>query len=842
MKRIFALIVAIFLLLLCGCTQSRTPLSVSQVKKPKIDWKISDSDVKIENATFAIGFSASTGEVTITNKSTGAVYSSRQGKSAEENSALSELILTYYDTQSTIHTMNSYSNSIKLGSFKTYSAENAIRIEYEFNEKNAELLVPAVMTVERYEAIKKALPSKDVQKLSMYYELIYSSDDTSRVQALKEKYPYLKKNDLYVVFDSLMTNEKQKLSDIIKSAGYTAEEYMKDIKVMGISQSEINVPVSFKLPVEYYLTDNGFNVEVCSNELEYAKSLATLQSIKLFPGFGLAGERAESFILADGSGSVSLLEENSDEFITVPIYGGDLTVSSKNESILSQSYRLPVCGYNATGGSWYAVVNSAAEAGYINAEVMGNTNKADALYYSFDIEAMDKLSIRPGSNISDVNYYSGKKLSVNPSVNYYLCDEELTANSLAQKYRNVIKSNLNLKGKKSDGDLVWLEFTGYEMVNTTIMGVPTQKKVVLSKLSEIQKAVDKLHKNGVKDINLRLKGFGNYGANHAAANTFQLDKSVGSIKELEKLAKTLSSNGGRLYLENDVSFAYKDYSFDGFNPRNDAVYSLSGSLCYKSDFDLVELDFKKKIDTKYIISPYNYLSYMKGFTEKYTKKVSNDDIGISWIAGGQWIFSDFNDKFVLDRTDSLYCTNSTFKYMKENYSSVMTDGGNLYAVPFADCITNIPLYSSEYSIKSFEEPLYHYLLHGIVDYTGESISTSLYRDKLKTRSVSLGAGFLYSCVTEEDAYRELDSYKKSGLFAPDINTLTEQIVDDYKLYGSFYKNKAGSTITSVSELGEGIVKTEYSNGAFSIVNNTDKTVNVSGFEIAANSAYVSEVA
>ena len=67
-----------------------------------------------------------------------------------------------------------------------------------------------------------------------------------------------------------------------------------------------------------------------------------------------------------------------------------------------------------------------------------------------------------------------------------------------------------------------------------------------------------------------------------------------TIKELEKLAKTLSSNGGRLYLENDVSFAYKDYSFDGFNPRNDAAYSLSGSLCYKSDFDLVELDFKKK--------------------------------------------------------------------------------------------------------------------------------------------------------------------------------------------------------------------------------------------------------
>ncbi len=840
MKRIFALIVAI-LLLLCGCTQSQSPLSGNSVEKPKIDWKSAETDINIENNNFKLSFSVTSGELQITNKSTGAVFSSRQGISAEEESALSELVLTYYDTQSTIHTMNSYTNSVKLGSFKAFNTEDAIRIEYEFNEKTAELLVPAVMTVERYEAIRNAIPSKDFQKLSMYYELIYSSDNTSRVQALKEKYPYLKKNDLYVVFDNLMTNEKQKISNIIKLSGYTAEEYMKDIDDMGISRGEINIPVSFKLPVEFYLTDNGLTVEACCNEIEYPKSLATLQSIKLFSGFGICGERAESFILADGNGSVSLLEENADEFITVPIYGGDLTVASKNESNLSQSYRLPVCGYNAKGGSFFAVVDSAAEAGYVNAEVKGTTNKSDALYYSFDIEAMDKLSIRPGSNISDVNYYSGKQLTVNPVVSYYFTDGVLNTKDLASKYREVVNNTLDLKDKKSNGDLIWLEFTGYEMINTTVMGVPTQKKVVLSKLSDIEKAVNELHNNGVKGLNIRLKGFGNYGANHAAANTFELDKDVGTADELKRLAKTLNENGGKLYLENDISFAYKDYSFDGFSPKNDAVYSLSGSLCYKSDFDLVELDFKKKVDTKYIISSHNYLSYMKGFTQKYLKKINDKDIGVSWSAGGKWLFSNFNDKNVLDRTDALNNTVATLEYLSKNYSSVMTDGGNLYVIPFADCITNIPLYSSEYSIKSFEAPLYQYLLHGMVDYTGESISTSLYSDKLRTRSVSLGAGFLYSCVTEVDAYRELDSYKRSGLFAPDITTLTNQIIEDYKLYGSFYKHKATSKITSVSEISQGVIKTEYSNGDFSIVNETNKTVNVLDFEIAANSSYLSEV-
>lgn len=840
MKKIFALIVAI-LLLLCGCTHSKLPLSGNSIEKPKIDWKSAETDVNIENNNFKLSFSVSSGEVQITNKTTGAVFSSRQGISVEENSSLSELVLTFYDTQSTIHTMNSYENSVKLGSFKVFNAEKAIRIEYEFNEKTAELLVPAVMTVERYEALKKAIPSKDVQKLSMYYELIYSSDNTSRVQALKEKYPYLKENDLYVVFDGLMTNEKQKLSDIIKSSGYTSEEYIKDIDNMGISQSEINIPVSFKLPVEYYLTDNGLTVEACCNEIEYPKSLATLQSIKLFSGFGICGERAESFILADGSGSVVLLEENSDEFFTEAIYGSDLSVSSKNTSNLTQSYRLPVCAYSAKGGSFFAVADSAAEAGYVNAEVKGSTNKADALYYSFDIEAMDKLSIRPGSNISDVNYYSGKQLTVNPVVSYYFTDGVLNAKDLASKYREVVINTFDLKEKKSKGDLIWLEFTGYEMIDTTVMGVPTQKKVVLSKLSDIEKAVNELHKNGVKGLNIRLKGFGNYGANHAAANTFELDKSVGTVDELRRLAKTLNENDGKLYLENDISFAYKDYSFDDFSPKKDAVYSLGGSLCYKSDFDLVELDFKKKVDTKYIISSHNYLSYMEGFTKKYLKKVNDKDIGVSWGAGGKWLFSNFNDKNVLDRTDALNSTVTTLEYAGKNYSSVTTDGGNLYVIPFVDSITNIPLYSSEYSIKSFEAPLYQYLLHGMVDYTGESISTSLYSDKLRTRSVSLGAGFLYSCVTEADAYRELDSYKKSDLFAPDITTLTNQIIEDYKLYGTFYKHKATSKITSVSEISQGVIKTEYSNGAFSIVNETNKTVNVLDFEIAANSSYLSEV-
>ena len=90
-----------------------------------------------------------------------------------------------------------------------------------------------------------------------------------------------------------------KLNKLFEQAGYTADDYAVDM-----SETDEKENISFTIPIEYRLTENGLSVSVPTKEIE-EKGGAVISRIRVLPFFGAAGTDADGYMFVpDGSGAL----------------------------------------------------------------------------------------------------------------------------------------------------------------------------------------------------------------------------------------------------------------------------------------------------------------------------------------------------------------------------------------------------------------------------------------------------------------------------------------------------------------------------------------------------------
>lgn len=842
MKKILLIFFVMLLVAVsCSCGEKVSHKDYNTVEKSEsLDtWETVKDNVTVTVGKISMEVLAGTGELKVLDSDKNLTYTSG---AALNNSAkmeeAAELSLTYYDSQSIEYTLNSRENSFNT---ELYKKGNSVRVKYHIRKDAIEYIVPKALKSETFEEITSKLDISEKNKLKRYYSHIKPEGKSSQVEALKQKYSYLKKHDLYIVYDNLMNDEKEAITNLMNKAGYTMDRYLEDAKSMGIDLSQLDITPSFTVILEYSLNQYGLEVKCLTDLIEIGSSQFVLQEVSFLRGFGALEGGRPKFLLADGCGGLVKTTDCSDENFEAKVYGDNPVIDSDNTATLMQSYRMPVFGYSSNSGSYLAVIINAAEVAKVRAQTKGSKNTCDLIYSAFALQDMDKMSIRPGSNMFDVNYYSNKVIEQSPTLLYCFGKADMTDTDFAEQYREyLLKQKVEIQ--KSNGGALWLEFSGYTVVETNIAGIPIKKKIALSTLSSIQNIVNRLHTKGVENIYLRLKDFGNGGKEHGAANTFELDKIVGTTEELKTLAETLSKHGGKLYLENEVVYSYTDNAFDGFRGREDSSHNLSGGIAYDKQFNVVELNYERALQPRYIVSPTNYHSYFETFTRKLKNKIGDVSLSVSWSSGGNILVADYKKSAVVDRIATLKNVESAFGLLNNNFGKVMTSGGNIYVLKYAEAITDVPLYNSNLTIENDNSLFYQTVLHGLVGYSGESISTSLYPDELILRSVESGAALYYSLITEKNAYVELNMSNDMVLLPPMAKKLVEEIGDNTVKLAEFYRAKSDSSIKAHVELAKDVYKTEYSNGLYSIVNYSDTDYQAGGITVKACDYYLSEVA
>ena len=581
----------------CNLNGNKSNISAPVIQTPDdTSFSETQNDVTLENERIRFVLNSKTAHFSVTDKLTGKSVASAapdelQAASEATNAKMhSELSVVYYSDQSNAFYMYSQTDSVLLENFKVLTDRNRIRVYYSFGEN--ESFVPDIFDEAGFEEILAQFDDDFIIRRLRRYYVYYSPEELSDETAeLEKKYPYIKKNAAYIIDENLTDIDRADISDYFAEIGYTAEKYGELLKKLNIGNQNENAEKSpgFTVPVEYELTDSGFTVKVLTDKITERSDQYKLQSIEVLPYFGSSSAEG-SFFVADGSGS--LLDYNSGHNASVfSCYGEDYSLRTDKISSLSQNMTMPVFGCSEKSGGYFAEITEGDEVAKITVEPKSNSVLLNHAYPTFVMRNID-VTDYSDMDIPTYNLFQKKIAAVVPTVDYCLLSPQNNDYSqMAKIYRERIKERFKKAADKPDASPVVMDFLCAITETKHFLGVPYTKRTVLSTVSEIIDAAEKLKAADVGPIVIRLFGYTDDGYEHKAYNEFSICKKVGTAQELKELQSLCKETGGGLYLDADMYFAYK--SGNGFTPSKDSARYLNRLQNVRSDYDIVTRQYKR---------------------------------------------------------------------------------------------------------------------------------------------------------------------------------------------------------------------------------------------------------
>ena len=815
-------IVLILVILLCGNMSPKivaSQLPKTSAGSENINWtEVKEGITEIKNNNLTFSLDAATTHLKIIDSNTNAVYSSVAENPDTQEENQSEILIQYYDANSTLYKMNSYKNSVVNENFKVFSSNNAVKVVYSIQKSKIILFVPKVLTKEAYEEITGKLGSGERRRLRFFYTL-YESDGTDKVtKEMKSKYPALKKQSLYILSDSATESTYEEITGYMNLAGYTNEKYATEMKKLEIEDnSSDSMPAAFKITVEYRLDENGFTATVLNDEIKTESSSYTLTDIQVLPYFCCVEKGNNGWMLVpDGSGAIINLSEKADMNYTQKIYGIDTAIEQDRSAAVIQNAGLPIFAMNTGDKAFFAVIDNGEAVATVNAEVFGKKFLQSRMFASFNCKSVDSSNAGALRSQSSLNLYAKNFVSDNYSVRYMLMSGKATYSDMANKYRDYLIQKGILKEKNKKASPLYLDVTGYETVDSSFMGISVDKEIIFSDIKGINNALDTLKNAGITDVSVRMKAYSNGGIFSTVQNGMELYSEIGSKKELKSLAERLKATGGKLYLENSFSTVFS--LGNGFKKMTHGVRGLKKTVAKGIDYDLVARTVQEASFKYFLTSPLYFESLTKNFINSFDKKTGDTSLyGYSRSDFGSKLWSDFNEKCQIDRCTSAKMADSAIKTAKDKFASVMTDGSNLYALENSDVVLNVPLGSSKFSSESYEIPFYQMVIHGYKDFSGPAINISQDGKTTLLQSIESGAGLYFSVYTNKDVSLK-ETLMGSFTYPTCFSDLEDTVIQHSKEFNGLFGDLYDQTITEHICINDKLRVTVYENGKAIAVN------------------------
>ena len=793
----------------------------SQTSAEDESWKaVTDGDVVIENEHISLTMDSKTTHFTVTEKESGKTYSSvprtTDGFTPKEEQQ-SEILLTYYDANGSKMTMNSHENSIAGAFFEVKTDGSAIRVYYSIRKSKQKIFVPTVFSQSTFEALLEKLENGPARRLKGFYTLNEAEER-------------------YVLNDSAGEHNYSEITGYMDAAGYTPEDYVKEAEKLGLDSSvSENMPAAFQIPVEYTLTENGFSAAILTDKITADSENYKLTNVDLLPYFGSCGYSERGFMMVpDGSGAIIELAEKGGITYSQGLWGNDLAVESSMKSTVMQNAGLPVFALHNGSEAFFAEVTGAAAVAAINAETFGNEITQSHIYANFNVRAYDSSDMGAVRKQAAFNIYASDYVAEFPKVSYTLFSEAETSYSdMANTYREqlIARGSLGERLPETDQVPVYLDFTGYETTDESFLGISVEGQTLLSTIEEIETALTELEKRGVTGSQVRLRAYANGGVYSRVSNGFKLNRKVGSTKELQALAQSLSEKGGTLYLENNISTVFE--TGNSFKKMTHAVRSLKKTVVEAIDYDLIARTREEAVNAFYITSPAYYDSLTENFIE--TLKKESDDIslyGYSWSDFGSKLYSDFHAATPYDRTQAMYAAIEAVQKAKDSFGRIITDGSNSYVLSEAAAVLNIPLRSSAFNSESYAIPFYQMVIHGYVDYSGAPMNTGGDLEGNYLAAVESGANLYYSFYTSRE--EPLKETQAGTLIYPTYITDSYGMVEEqYKAFTELFAGLRSQIIVSHERVAKQVFVTTYEDGTQITVNYGEAEETVNGRTIPA---------
>ena len=781
----------------------------------------SQSYTALENENFSLSLDGSANPV-ITHKKSGRVWKAVPDENAGNSKYASSLILNYFSDSSTNITLYSSEGSVDKNQVKVFALDNCVRVEYIFGEIVADYVYPEMISKERMEQFTSKMNEDDADYLLRRYRLYVLSeyDDTDKDYLLSQ-YPRLKDEDLYILQEMSTKLMKKKTDEILRNAGYTAEDRDKDNG--GDLVEKVN-PQTFKASLNYSLTDNGFKVTVNSDECLYYSDYP-LTNINILPYFDSFTQGDNGyFVLPSGSGALmDAATDNEETQINIPVYGENLTINSDFKE-LKQQYILPVFGQYKGSGGYLCILDKGSQ--QANIVVDRNTVASGA---SADFTLIDHGDYTMSSS-NPVQLFANGESESEFSAEYVLFNdlkEETAYSQMAVYYRKLlINKGVLSENTKGENALLVADFIGAINYDTMALGfIPVNREYALTTFEDVEKITNELSEYATDGIRIMLSGWNQKGLNRQKLGELEFSNKLGGKKGYESLVQNLKKKGVKTYL--DVNFALTEkFSDDGFSVTSQGARGINNSIAKLKLYDALS---NGTIDSGFnLVSPELYSKLMS----KYLKNDLLKQSGINVSELTSVLYGDYVDDIVISKKQAIKEITSVLSEAKKKGISISGKAGNSYALQYMELITDISLTSSGINAFYRDVPFVQMVLHGYVDYTSESLNNSENMQRTLLKLIETGSGMHYTLTA--NSFDKLFETEYEHIYNTNYSYLKDRILNAYKTLNTALSGLNDVAIKEHCYIDDEIVKVTYENGTVIYVNYSEKDYFNNDIKIFAN--------
>lgn len=830
-----------------------------------------------ENSTYELYINTERLDVVLVHKQSGEVWSSNPtdavlasspGKALEMKSQLQLTVLDKTTEGQSI--MNSFTNCVNnypeevtstsiLPYYLTYNDEGGLRVKYIIGDFKPDYIIPAIITPEVYEQLYAILENKEYTQEGgllagmnpfflegRYPKLTKKRLNDPKITKEERKAWYLDMapgladlgdDEVVYALGDLLVFSNPKLGKQFQAmfalwfelygsdSGYASMEELRkawDDKY-SVSARTSNV---FVVPLDYILEEDGLKAYINRDKIVFNESKYEISELNVLKYFGAADTSESGYmVIPDGSGA--LINFNNGKVsisseVKVQLYGIDRGKDYSKQTEFAQQGYLPVWGIKKQTSSLFAIIEEGDNAATLISDIPRTTkNTVNYTHSSYRLIEYDDMSLFGAS--STLRTYQQERYSGDIAIKYTILPGDVDYSDMATYYRQYLIANGLMKGEQITQDNINfnLELIGSMSDTTALMGIQYDYLSSLTTYKQAQEILSQLIDGGVKDINVRYLGWSNNGLMNQVYDKVRPLGELGGWSDYRELEKYAAENNISLFPEAEVVLVYEDKLFDNFMQYMDASRMLSRSNATYYQYNIMQPSLY--VRSAFIMRP----TKVKSVSESLLKNLQKNEMsGVSLGSLGNMLTGDYHVGDIYDRDKVQEVYTDIYKQYKDAGISVASVGGNMYTLVGTDVLFQLTNESSSHYMADATIPFYQMVLHGYVEYSGESINQSGEVAKSLLKAVEAGAGLSYRWMYASN--QVMNDVYFEDMYSSHYSAWLDTAVEFYNRYNSELGHTASQTIVKHAVLSDTLSMTQYSDGTKVYVNYDEVAVSIDG--------------
>ena len=585
----------------------------------------------------------------------------------------------------------------------------------------------------------------------------------------------------------------------------------------------------FLVPLEVTLTAKGLHASVPLKDIQEASESIKLTEVVVLPNFGAGMKDSGGYaVVPDGSGALIPYREGLSNY-SQRIYGDDAAVGKTVGSSETQIARLPVFGMTDTEVAAVAIITD----GDARARVAAKTATARNPFTTVTAEFIyrERLLV----DISQATFESTQANMFEPghceleqfAVEYRMPD---TADyvGMANAYRQYLIEN---KGMTADADssALQLQVVGGVMHEENILGIPVDRVLPVTSYSDLQEMIQALNQRGVSSLTVDYLYWYKSATESRLSVDMKAENRLGGTKGLKALLDSLTADTN-LYF--NLNFTDLMQNQAGYTTLYSTAQNVKKEPLMRQYFLMSTYRADNDAARVFLLNPAKLTDLIAEWTKTFTAKWKDAGLNkLSVGSMGEEIYSHFGDD-PKDRGTVQGMWEQTLNAVKEQSGNdLLFTAANAYALPYADTVQSVPTEHSRSLCEERSIPFYSIALHGLVDMSVAPVNDA--EGNLRVlQAVESGIGLTYTLGWRNtDQLKNTAGEKYNFINAADWLDVAAQQQKDIAPYLAAVANKA---VTAHVQLAEGVYRTTFEGGVWSIVNYTAADYVADGITVTAN--------